>query len=85
MEKRINIWYHICGIQKIIQINLYIKHKQTPDIENRFLVFKGKNKGGSDKLMTQDWKIETTIYKIGNNDLLCSKVNSTHFHGIVNL
>ena len=48
-KRKINIKSLTCGIQKIIQVNLYMKQKQT-DAENKLGLPEGKEKGDRDKL-----------------------------------
>ena len=41
------IWYHLyLESKKVIQMNLFVKQKQTPDLENKFMVTKGERQGG---------------------------------------
>ena len=44
IEKGKYIISHICGILKMIQMNLFMKHKLT-DIENKLMVIKGEQGG----------------------------------------
>ena len=44
IEKGKYIISQICGILKMIQMNLFIKHKLT-DIENKLMVIKGEQGG----------------------------------------
>ena len=40
------IWYHLyVESKKVIQMNLFVKQKQTPDLENKLMVTKRKGRG----------------------------------------
>ena len=46
-RKKNIIWYHLyVESKKVIQMNLFVKQKQTPDLENKFMVTKGERQGG---------------------------------------
>ena len=37
---------YMWNLKKMIQVNLFIKQKQTPDLENKLMVPKGESFGG---------------------------------------
>ena len=54
------IWYHLyVESKKMIQMNLFTKQKQSPDIENKFMV----SKKGRERGINKEFGISKVIYK----------------------
>ena len=70
----------ICGIQKMMQMNLFTKQKQTHRIENKLMVTKGERGG------VIDWEFGTNMYTllylkwVTNRDLLYNTGNSAQYY-----
>ena len=49
----------------MIQVNLFIKQKQTHRLREQTDDYRGKS-GGRDRLGVWDWQVHTAIFKIDN-------------------
>ena len=56
----------ICGIKKMIQMNLFIKQKQTHRLQKQTYGYQRGKGWGRDKLGGWDEHIYTTVYKTDN-------------------
>ena len=50
----------------MIQINLFIKQKQTHRLREGTYGYQGERLGGSDRLGVLDWHIHIAIFKVDN-------------------